>query len=75
MTTRWNKEQDEKYFYSKENLLELFIINDEVIPENFTSFEGITLEKAVEPVNKSNAFKITTSTVYSFFEFLTFSRK
>ena len=63
MTTRWKLENEEKFLYSKESLLDLFVINDDVIPENYTGFEGITLTKGAEPVNKTNTHKITSTTV------------
>eukprot|EP01080_Neovahlkampfia_damariscottae_P010504 gene10504-3026_t len=62
MSNRWKLENEEKFIYTKESLLELFVNNDDVIPENYTAFEGITIPKGVEPVNKSNTHKITTTT-------------
>lgn len=66
---RWpSKEKKEEqgknhsYFYSKEDLLDLFVMKEEY-PSSFNLFNEVTLEKPIEPINFTKLFKISPHSV------------
>jgi len=58
-TSRWDAlpKEPPKYIYTKSQLLGLFSTSS--IPEGFTTFDGITSEQCLEPVNLTNLFKFS----------------
>lgn len=56
------------YFYSKEDLLDLFVMKDEY-PSKFNIFSEVTLDKPIEPVNFTKLFKVSSHSVRKLFYF------
>lgn len=56
-SSRWGSlpKEPQKFTYTKAQLLNLFSFSE--LPEGFTIWNGITSQKCLEPVNKTNLFK------------------